>query len=258
MSTKLLSVIVLSMSIINSQYSPYIDVQYPALHRILETLNSESQVPRALRHFIGSYKLENMKTIDIVVRYKNSESWRHKFDFLDDFLPNFNTYSLRLDIQTKRTSQMEISEPRSYYVLLLDDVFMFDSIIRQLSSTKVDQVGKFFVYFLGSTPSFANDFDTVDIIFRKALEVNVVDIVVLARRTISYQERGEYVEVFTYFPFNDWCNDIWGTTLGYYYPGNSSYRREVNGSELFQMKYNYRARCTVRIGVTPHEVMFHS
>lgn len=209
-----------------------------------------NEVPRALRFFLRRYQ-QNTTNIDIVVRYKYPQSWVHKFDFLDEFLPTFKNLSVRLDLQTYNRAGLEISEPRSYYVLLLDSVSIFQDIISNLSTTKYDDTGKFYVYFLGSTQGLENDFTTLDFIFPIALRANVVDLVVLVRRL---HDGVENVEVHTCFPFNEYCGDYFGTKLGRYVyadgKGSFFYYPDLKGNEFFQKKYNKKNHCPLKIAVT--------
>lgn len=214
-------------------------------------------VPSALRFFLRKYQ-QNKTNVDIVVRYINDDSWKYKFEFLDEFLPEFDNLSVRLDLKTSDSPGLETSEPRSYYVLLLDDVKIFQEIITNLSATKYDDIGKFYVYFLGSEPDRANDTNTLDIIFPIALQVRVVDLVVLVRR---HYEIFESVEVHTCFPFNEYCGLYSGTRLGRYIhnfnanKGIYYYFKELRGNEFFQKKYNKNNHCPLNIAVT-HVVPF--
>lgn len=221
-----------------------------SLFRKCDYFKPTNEVPRALRFFLRRYQ-QNTTNVDIVVRYRNPASWIHKFDFLDEFLPTFNNLSVRLDIQTFNGGGLDISEPRSYYVLLLDTVFIFQDIIGNLSTTKYDDTGKFYVYFLGSTVDIQNDFTTLDFIFPIALRANVVDLVVLVRRV---QDGVENVEVHTCFPFNKYCGDYFGTKLGRYVfeegKGSFYYFPDIKGNEFFQKKYNKQNHCPLKIAVT--------
>lgn len=222
------------------------------LFTLCKSYKPTNVVPRALQFFLKRYQ-QNTTNVDVVVRYRNPESWKDKFDFLDEFLPKFDNLSVRLDIQTLKHSGLNITEPRSYYVLLLDDVSLFQGIITNLSATKYDDTGKFYVYFLGSPLRSDHDFTTLDFIFPIALRVNVVDLVVLVRRLYSGSEN---VEVHTCFPFNEYCGDYYGTKLGRFEYNEEKraetfyYYADLKGNQFFQKKYNKKNHCPLKIAVT--------
>lgn len=218
-----------------------------ALFKNLYSFESENVVPSALWFFIRHYGLEDSNHIDVVVRFSKDDSWKYSFEFLDDFLRKLESISFRLDVQSRKYLRMEISEPRLYYLLLFDDIDIFPEIIMQLSKYKIDNIGKFFVYILGSTPNFYSDYETLRNMFITALRVNVFDIVILSRSFDG--DASEIVEVHTYFPFNAICYNPSGTKLGWYIPGTYKYYPSVEGRKLFQKKYNKSNHCGLTIGV---------